>query len=315
MIFAAAAVVTAIGATPVWAQYPDRPVQLIVPFAAGGPIDGSGRLVASALADRWSTAVVIDNRPGAGGAIGTQEAIQSAPDGHRLLLGSFGPLVIAPQTGQADYNVLDALVPVSLVSRSPQVLAVSANFPIESIEEFLAYAQANPFAVSIASAGLATSPHLAIELMAREASIDVVHIPYRGTSMAIPDVLAGTVQAIMGDIATLTGPISDGGLRPLAITAGERLDQLPNVPTMAESGLPTVSSYNWTAIFAPMGTPDDVVEMISRSVIDLSDDQDYRDRMTGQGITPLSGTPQETLDFFLEEINLWSPIIAEIELD
>ncbi|SDH18040.1 Bug family tripartite tricarboxylate transporter substrate binding protein [Pelagibacterium luteolum] len=309
------AVLSAFGATTAVAQYPERAVQLIVPFAAGGPIDGSGRLVASALSELWSNAVVIDNRPGAGGAIGTQEAIQAEPDGYRLLLGSFGPLVIAPAIGQADYDVLDGLVPVSLVSRSPQVLAVSASVPIESIEAFIAYAQDNPFEISVASAGLATSPHLAIELMAQEAGIDVVHIPYRGTSMAIPDVLGGTVQAIMGDVATLAGPIKDGGLRPLAITAAERLEQFPDVPTMAESGLPTVASYNWSAIFAPRDTPVEIIEQISQAVIEVSAQDSYRELMLGQGISPLSGTPEETLQYFQDEVALWSPIIANIEIE
>jgi tripartite-type tricarboxylate transporter receptor subunit TctC len=292
-----AAAFTGVSAAQAQTNYPAGPIRLIVPFPAGDSID----VVARAVAEPWSKAlgqpIVIDNRPGAGGMIGTEAGAKSAPDGYTMLFGNVGGLSILPAVNpRIPYNVEKDLTPVSLVANVPFLLLVSSKTPFQSMQELIDFAKKNPGKVNFASTGVGSGVHLAGELFRSLAKIDIVHVPYKGVSTALPDLLTGRVEMVFYP-NTFTGQIKSGELRPLAIAADKRLDVLPDVKTTAELGLPEMTAGSWHMVLVPAGTPQPVIDKLSKTLMEVLKDPALREKLKTVGAQPVGNTPAEAKAF------------------
>lgn len=290
-------------------DYPTRPIRILVPYAAGGPSDVGARLIAEPLGRRLGQSVFVENRGGAGGLTGTEAVVNGDHDGYTLLLGAVGPLVFMPAAKAGKYDVKKDLVPLGSIWRSPQVLVVSAKLGVKTMAEFVDYAKKNPGKVTIASAGLGTVTHMAGELLKREAKIDLTHVPYRSSGAAMPDLLSGQVQAICSDVTLMAAHIQSGALVPLAVTAPERTTLLPNVPTMAEVGLPAVQTDLWYGLLAPARTPAPVLEKLKAGVQEALTDQAFRDGLAKQGATAGEPGADSFAKLIDSERTRWTPIV------
>src|SRR5712691_3547802 len=272
--------------------YPTRPIKIIVPTPAGGPVDVVARLVAGYLSSTVGQGVVVDNRPGAGNTIGSKEAAQAEPDGYTLLYSSASGLVIAPMLQKnAGYDPLKSYAPVALVAATSNILVVHPSLPVKSVQELVAYAKANPGKINFSSGGIGTLPHLIGEYFKAKAGIDVVHVPYRGGGPSIQDVVAGNIQFTFEGISVLLPLIQEGRLRALAVTSAKRSPLLPGPPTMIESGFADFQSTSWTGLLAPAGTPPDIVAKLNGAVntaLKTAEMKVARDKLAGDG---LGGTP------------------------
>ena len=295
--------------------WPQRAISLVVPFAPGGPVDNAARPVAEGLRRRLGHAVVVENRAGAGGLLGTRYVAQARPDGYTLLVGSPGPMIIAPAAGTPDVpDALVAFAPIALIAESPQMLVVTPSLPVGTLAEFVAFARARPGALNMGSSGIGTTPHLAQELLGKLAGIRVEHVPYRGTGAAIPDLVAGKIEALFGDISAVLPLVEAGRLRALAITARERSPLAPLVPTTPEAGFPALLSRNWQALLAPAGTPHSVISRIATALMEALEDPTVRIVLARQGAVAARSDPAHLAAFLREERATWEPVIREIGL-
>ena len=289
--------------------YPTKPVKLIVPFAAGGPIDVMGRLVAQWLSSALGQQVVVDNRPGASGAIGTRAAAAAAPDGHTLLVGSVTTLATGPLlTKNPGYDPVKDLVPVALLGRTPFALVVAPRVPATTPQELVAYARANPGKLNFGTP-IGTLAHLTGELFRIRTGIDIVVIPYKGAATAVTDVLAGQVDMTFEPTSVLVTHIHDGKVRPLAVTGTARSPRLPQVPTMIESGVAGFTSYSWTGILAPAGTPDDLVDTLNGAINQGLKSAGMSSSLERLGAEAQAGSPQDFAAFMAEETLKWGAIV------
>ena len=265
-------------ASPAAAQsYPDKPVKLIVPFPPGGPIDTMARFVAQPLSARLGQSVIVENRPGTGGTLGTRAVAAAEPDGYTLLFGSSGTLAVAPALySNLGYDPQKSFVPIAAAAILPHLFVVRPDLPARTVAEFVAYAKANPGKLNY-GASLATPPYLLSTLFKHEAGIDVVYIPYKGSAPSVTDLLAGTTQWTIDGMTILAPLARDGRLRPLAVASGARWPDLPDVPTLIEQGFPDVSLDAWAGVLAPAGTPREVVSEAQRA------DQRGARRRRGEG--------------------------------
>jgi tripartite-type tricarboxylate transporter receptor subunit TctC len=290
--------------------WPSRAVTLVVPFVPGGAVDNALRPIADGLRRRISQPVVIENRAGAGGLVGTRLVAAGRPDGYTLLIGSSGPLVIAPAAGAADApDPLRALAPVALLAESPQLLVVANALPVTTLDEFVALARTRPGALNMGSAGVGTTPHLAMELLSQVAGLRMEHVPYRGTGAAIPDVMAGKVEAMFGDMSALLPLVEGGRVRALATTAPVRTPLAPHIPTTTEAGFPALVVRNWQAVLAPPGTPDPVLRRIAAAFGDAVEDETVRAALARQGSTPTRSGPEHLTEFLRAERATWEPVV------
>ena len=307
--------VICLAVSPATAQtYPTRQVTFIVPFAAGGPIDNNGRTFAEAMRRQLSSAVIVDNKPGAGGVVGTKAVASAKPDGYTLLVASPGPLIIAPAAGTSAVDPETQLTAVGLISDSPQIVVVTNSLPVTSLTELIAHIKANPGKLSYSSAGIGTTPHLAGELMRSLTGIDMLHVPYRGTGAALPDLLSGRNQLMIGDITSMLPMLEGGRLRALAITGAKRSDLVPNVPTVAEAGLAKLITRNWSALMGPKGLPEAVVSRLAEAMKAALKDQEYIAAMRKQGAEPAESSPEHLAKFIAEERDTLAPIVKAIGL-
>jgi tripartite-type tricarboxylate transporter receptor subunit TctC len=256
-----------VGAAPACAQaeFPTRPIKLIVPFPAGGGIDVTARIAAQALGDVLGQQVVVQNQGGAGGAIATDSVVKSEPDGYTLLYHSTTGIVHAAVTDKLPYDWMRDLAPVSIVTRFAPVMIVSPTLPVKDLREFIALLKANPGKYSFASSGTGTAVHLAEELFKQKAGVDMLHIPYRGTSAAMPDLLTGRVAMMIDGVPVQTQNIRNGTVRALAVTTSTRSPSIPDVPTMKEAGLDYEIPF-WTAIYVPAHAPKPIIEKLTEAV-------------------------------------------------
>lgn len=292
--------------------YPNKPVRLVVPFAAGGSVDSVARLIGTKLAERLGQPVVVDNRTGAGGNIGTQVVVSAAPDGYTLLWGVASNIAInASMYKGLPYDVRKDLVPVSLVAQVPNLLLVSNTIPAKNVAEFITYAKANP-GLAFASAGTGSSSHLTSELFRSEAGLDMVHVPYKGTSQAYPDLISGRV-AMMAD--GVTSPMASGGkAHALAVTAKKRSPMLPDVPTVAEVGMSGIDVTAWMGILAPAGTKSEVVGRLNAAISEILRDPEVLQSFAKAGAEPLGGTPTSFGEFIGLEITRWQGIVRKLKI-
>jgi tripartite-type tricarboxylate transporter receptor subunit TctC len=288
-------IVACVGGGAARAQsYPDRPIRMIVPTPAGGPIDTMARLLGNALATPLGQTVVIDNRGGAGNTLGSRDAAHAEPDGYTLLFSSASGLVISPMLYKSiDYDPVNSFAPIALVSDSPILLVVNPTVPAHSVAQLVAYAKANPGKVNFSSGGIGTIPHLTGELFKARASINVVHVPYRGGGPSIADVVGGQIQFTFEGMNVLLPLVRDGKLRALAITAAARSAQLPDVPTMIESGFPDVVASSWTGLLAPAATPAAIVSKLNAATNAALLSDEMKAALTKVVAEPLGGSPQD----------------------
>jgi tripartite-type tricarboxylate transporter receptor subunit TctC len=313
----AAIVGLACAVMPARAQpYPNHPIKLIVPFPPGGPVDVMARLVAQRLSQTLGP-VIIDNRPGAGGTIGSKSAASAEPDGYTLLFGSSTTLAAGPALYKnLGYDPIRSFAPVAMISSVPFALVVAPSVPARSVAELVAYAKARPGKLNF-GAPTGTLPHLTAEMFKAAAAIDIVHIPYRGAANAITDMLIGQIDMAFEPTSVLLGHISDGKLRPLAVTSATRSAELADVPTMIESGFPGFVSLSWSGIVAPAGTPAEIVDLLNTAVNASIDAADTRANLAKMGAEPRVGTTAEFAALIAAETPKWAAVVkaAGIKVD
>ncbi len=297
-------------------DYPDRPVKIIVPTPPGGPVDVIARLTANSLQNSLGKAFVVENRAGAGNTIGSKDAAEAAPDGYTLLYSSASGLVIAPLLHpDAGYDPLKSYDPVALVGESSNILVVNPSVPAHTVQELVAYAKANPGKVNFSSGGIGVLPHLIGEMFKARAGIDIVHVPYKGGGPSINDVVAGNVQMTFEGTSVLLPLIEAGRLRALAVTTPKRIPQLPNVPTMVESGFPNFVSTSWTGLLAPAHTPQPVIAKLNAAINDGLKTPELKIALQRLSNEPLGGAPADFTAMIKADLDKWSPIISSLGLN
>lgn len=290
--------------------YPDRPIKLIVPFPPGGPTDIMARLVAQHLSSTLGS-VVVENRPGAGGSVGTKSVAAADPDGYTLLFGGTSTLAINPAMYKnLPYDPLTGFTPIAMVSTSPFVLVVNPSVPATTVKEFIDYVKANPGKVNYGSAGVGTTPHLTVELFKSLTGADIMHVPYKGGAPVITDLLAGQIQLTFELIAVLLPFIREGKLRALAVTTEARSADLPNVPTMAESGVPGCLSSSWFGVVAPAGTPKAIVGKLNAEINNGLRSAAIIASLAKLGSETKVGSPEEFGALIANDLGRWKSIVA-----
>jgi tripartite-type tricarboxylate transporter receptor subunit TctC len=305
------------GFTLAHAEYPERPIRLIVPFPAGGAVDVVARLVTARMTEDLKHPFVIENRGGAGGVIATDAVAKSPPDGYTLLLTSPNHTINAALQSKLPYDTEKDLVPVSVVAAVPELLVSHPSAPFSDFAGFVAYAKANPGKLNYASAGIGTLPHVTMELLIRRLGIEVTHVPYRGAAPAMTDLLAGQVQIKLDTYATSAAHVAAGKLRVLGYAGNARLALMPDVPTIAEMGLPGYEGVLWVGLVAPAATPKPVIERLAAAAKRAIASPELLDRFRREGIEPVGGTPQEFGALIAREIGQWRELAkaANIKLD
>jgi len=292
--------------------YPSKPIRLVVPFPPGGGTDIFARQIATKLSESLGWVVVVDNKPGAGGNIGVDIAAKSPADGYTVVLGQTSNLAINPTLyGKLPYDPLKDLVPVVGVAAAPVVLVVAANSPYTSLADVVAAARAKPGAIMYASPGNGTVSHLAGERLQRAAGVRFEHIPYKGSSQAMTDVIGGNVALFMASVPSALAQINGGRLRAIAVTSDRRSAQLPDVPTVAESGYKDFEATTWYGLLVPSGTPPAVVETLNREVNRVLQLPEVRAQIAAEGGEPLGGTPEKFASLMRSEYALWGRVVKE----
>ncbi len=287
-------------------NFPTGLVRIIVPFPPGGGTDVLGRLLSAELQMLWGQSVILDNRPGAAGLIGTRQAAAAAPDGHTLLMASTGAiLTLAASHGAGPYDVRRDLAPVSLVAAPPYITVVNPSRPFRTAAEIIAYAKANPGKLTFGSSGVGSASHLSGALFAQMAGIDLLHVPYRGTGPAVTDLLGGRIDLMFSPALTVTPHIAAGTLRVIGTTGAARSALFPDFPTVAETGLSNYASLGWFGMFAPTATPNDVVEKISADARKVLLLPQSRERLAQEGAEPEPNSPSDFAAFVNADIAKW----------
>ena len=294
-------------------DWPNRPLHLIVPFPPGGSTDLLGRAIGQELAQALKQPVVIENVPGAGGSIGAERAARAAPDGYTLLMGHIGTLAVNPSLyPKLGYDPVRSFAPVAWVARVPNVLVVNPAVPAANLKELVAYAKAHPGQLNYGSGGNGSAAHMAMEYLKMATGTSLLHIPYRGTAPALADTISGQVQAIFTGVPALLPHVKAGKLRPLAVSSPRRLALLPDVPTVAESGVPGTKDFEadqWYGLVAPAGTPADVVAQLNKLVNASLASPAVRERLASEGAEPAPTTPQAFGELIAREIPRWARVI------
>jgi tripartite-type tricarboxylate transporter receptor subunit TctC len=299
-------------------SYPTRPVRLVITYPPGGTTDFVGRPVAQKLSDLLGQSVVVDNRGGAGGIIGTMIVAQAPPDGYTLLLGTSSGMVINPLLqSKLPYDALKDFAPVSRTNINPQALVAHAAAPFNTVKELIAYAKANPGKLNVASSGIGTPNHLGAEMLKHLAGIDLVHVAYKGGGPAMTDLIAGQVQLQFSSIPTVLTHVKTGRIKMLAIGSGKRSPALPDVPTIAEAGVPGYEYTTWYGIFAPGATPSATIKLLNAAVVKAVLSPEVSQRLAPQGAEPAPSTPQELTQYMKDESARWARTIkaAKIRLE
>ena len=307
-----AAVLAAMSSMPAFAQsYPAKPIRLIVPFPAGGATDILARALSQKLGEKIGQTVVVENRPGAGGTIGAEAASKSVADGYTLLLATSSTHSIGPALNpKIPYNAEADFTPIAYVASSPNVVVVPNTLPVKTMREFIDYARKNPGKLNYASSGNGTIVHLTTEYFKAQSDTFMLHIPYRGTALAIPDLVSGKVDVMFDSFVTGMPHVKDGKLRALAVTSAKRSALAPDMPTVAET-LPGFDSVTWFGLYGPKGLPSDLTTKVNQAVNAALADTDVKDRFARLGAEPAGGTPQAFAAMVKADNTKWKKIIAE----
>jgi tripartite-type tricarboxylate transporter receptor subunit TctC len=290
-------------------NYPSRAIRLVVPSSPGGGTDITGRIVAQKLSEQLGQQVVVDNRAGAGTIIGNEIVAKAAPDGYTLLMG-LSTLAINPSMyTKLPYDALKDFAPVSLAVLSPNILTVHPSVPAKSVKEFIALAKAKPGSITFGSAGLGTSPHLSGELLKVLAKIDIVHVPFKGSGQSVISLLAGEIGANFPSVPTAIPYIKAGKLRGLGVTTAKRTQALPDVPSIAEAGVPGYEATQWFGVLAPAGTPRPIIDRLNQEMVKMLRAPDVRERLIADGTDPVGDTPEEFAAYIKSETDKWTKVI------
>jgi tripartite-type tricarboxylate transporter receptor subunit TctC len=301
----------ALGAEP----WPVRPVTVLCPFAAGTSTDTLMRLINAALSKKFGQNFIVEDRPGATGNIAAGEAARATPDGYTLLIGTVGPIV----NNKFLYKHLDfdpdrAFAPIVLLAYSPLIFVASPKLPLSSLKELVAYAKAKRGPLNAGTVGVGSQAHITIQLFNQRAGISIGHVPYRVTSQALPDLASGDLQLSVQYVPTFVPQVLSGMLRGLAVTSRKRLPDLPDVPTVEESGFPDFEADGWSALFAPAGTPAGIISKVNKGVNDYLHSDAGRAQLAKIWMTPMGGTPQQLADYIKSESAKWGPIIKQAHI-
>ena len=308
----AALAVSALHAAAAAEAYPARPVRFVVAFPPGGGTDIIARSIAQKLAERIAQQVVVDNRPGAGGNIGTDIVVKSAPDGYTMLMGSAGPLAInANLFGKMPFDPIRDLAPVTLAASTPNVLLVHPSLRAASVGDLIALAKARPGEINFASSGYGTPAHLAGELFNSMARVKLVHVPYKGAAPALADLLGGQVQLMFSTMPPALPHVKDGKLRALAVTSLKRSPAAPELPTVDEIALPGFEANTWHGVVVPAGTPAAIVARLNREIVAILHLPDVVERFSSQGAEALGSTPEEFAAYIRSETVKWAKVVRE----
>lgn len=313
---AAGVIATTLGSLPARSQdYPARPITMVVPFVPGGPTDLLARVAAEGIRQNLGANIVVDNKPGAGGSIAAQQAIAAGNDGYTLMFGTGGTHALNGLLyADAGYDPIADFTPVAAVASSPNLLVVNADLPIHSVSELVDYAKANPGKLSFGSGGFGTSTHLSAELFGRAAGIEMKHVPYKGTAPALADLAAGHIALVFDSIGTALPQTEGGQIRPIAVTTPTRSPLQPDLPTIAEAGYPDFDVTVYYGLFAPTGTPPEVVEKLNKAVNDYLATAEIQERYTVLGMEPLIDTPEFLGETMRAEKAKWEPLIKAAEI-
>jgi len=292
-------------------DFPIKPIRLIVPFPPGGPNDIIARVVGQRMSELFKQPIIIDNRGGQAGVLGTDAIAKSNPDGYTIGIVSASALVISPTMEKVAYDAQKDFAPVTLVATVPEMLVVTSNVPAKNMDELVALAKAQPGKLNFASAGTGGLPHLAGELFKLTAKLDIVHVPYRGAAPAINDLLGQQVQMTFLDLPVILPQIKAGTLRPIALGAKERAPTAPDVPTTAEVGMPDLLIENWYGMIAPAATPSAVVATLNRIANQAMADPSVKEKMADQGLTLAGDTPEQFREFIGAETKKWANVIKD----
>lgn len=293
-------------------DWPVKPIRFILPTTPGGAADLTARVIAEKLTASLGQSVYVDSRPGAGGNIGVDLAAKSAPDGYTMVLGTIGPIAINPSLYEKlPYNPLNDLVPVTQAVNTLNVLVVNAALPVNSVSELIAYAKAHPGQLNFASTGPGQTDHLAGELFNTLAGVKLVHVPYKGGPAAMQDLLAGNVQVMFATVASAIGQIKSGKVRAIALTGAKRTSLLPDVPTIAESGLPEYVVNNWYGVFVPAGTSKEIVARLNADIGKALDAPDSKERLLQSGIEVAPSSPDAFARYVQSETQKWAKVVKD----
>ena len=314
----AAVLVAALGATyggaalaQAAASFPSKSITIIVPATPGGAIDLVARMTGDKMSKDWGKPVVIDNKAGATGTIGTQAVATAAPDGHTLALVASSHAINPMMFKKLPYDTVKSFEPVVLTHVVPLVLVVNPKLPVNNVKELIAYGKANPGKLTFASSGNGGAPHMSGELFKSMAGIDMTHIPYKGSAAAHPDLMSGQTQVMFDTLAAVQPHIKTGGLKALAVTTAKRVPSVPDLPTMAEAGLPGYETSTWGGILAPAGTPKDVVAKLNAEFNAGLSQPDIKKKINDAGIETAGGTPQQFADFIQAEMKKWAKVAKD----
>jgi len=293
-------------------SFPNKVVKIVVPQAPGGASDALSRIIAQKLAEKWGQTVVVENRAGAGGNIGTAETAKAPADGHTLLLGYIGTHVINPHLYKdLGWHPVKDFVPVATLAAVPFVLVASPSFPAKTAQEVIAIARREQGKLTFASAGNGSVNHLLGELFANAAGVKMTHVPYKGAAPALTDTISGQVQISFTSLPSAVGHIKGGRLRGIAVTSAQRSESMPEIPTLAESGLPGFDVNPWFGLLAPAGTPDDVVNQLNRDINEALQSADVRKRFADQGAVPLIMTPAQFAAQVKGDLDKWEKVVRD----
>lgn len=296
-------------------SWPTRPITMVVPFAAGGPTDVVGRIMAARLGEILKQQVIVENVGGAGGMTGAERVAQAKPDGYEVLLGTVGTQAYSQTLYKKPlYNAMTDFAPVALVAEQPLVLVVRKDFPASNLKEFAAYAKANAAKLSFGSGGSGSATHLGCLLLNSAIGVDVQHVPYRGSAPALQDLMAGRIDYLCDAVSTELAPIKAGNVKPIAVLARQRSAVLPNIPTAQQEGLPNFDANNWIALFFPRNTPEPIIHRLREATVEAMKTPELRTRMEAIGtdlVSPDRTTPVYLKGFVASEIKKWAgPIKA-----
>lgn len=299
-------------AGPLFAQgaYPARPIRLVVPFPAGGATDIFARAVSQRLGEKLGTTIVVDNKPGAGGSIGSDIVAKAAPDGYTLLLATTSTHSIGPSLGKLPYDAVADFTPISHVGNAPSIMVVPNTAPAKDVKEWIAYARKNPGKLNYASSGNGTIVHLTAEYFKTQAGLFLVHIPYRGTALAMPDLISGKVDLLFDSLPSALPHVKEGRVKALALTSRKRSPLLPDLPVVAET-IPGFESNTWFGLYGPKGLPNDLVGKVNAALNQSLHEADVKERLARLGIEPVGGTPQEFARMTDADRAKWKKIIID----
>ena len=296
-------------ATALAQAYPSRPIRFIVPFPPGGGNDVVGRIVAQKLSEAFGVPVVVDNRGGAGGTIGTDVTAKAPPDGHTMLINNISVAVNATLYPRLPYDTLKDLAPVSLLGRQPNILVAHPSMPVNSVKDVIDLARANPRQVNYASGGVGTAGHLATELFMLKTKTEMTHVPYRGLGPALLDVIGGRVQLLVSTMASALPQLKSGKLKPLAVTTAKRSAFFPELPTMAEAGVPGYEFSTWYGLLVPGATAKPVVDRLNAVTVRVLNSPSLRDQFASQGLEAAPSTPAEFGAYLRSEVAKWAQVV------